>query len=76
MPTLKQLAVETLTHMVEDGRQRLAVDDDARGILRQWMLHARQGGAPAPAPASAPDVSFGEDSGFMSMPSADDDLPF
>lgn len=35
-----------------------------------------QGGAPAPAPASAPDVSFGEDSGFMSMPSADDDLPF
>ena len=54
MPTLKQLAVETLTHMVEDGRQRLAVDDDARGILRQWMLHARQGGAPAPVPAPPP----------------------
>ncbi len=54
MPTLKQLAVETLTHMVEDGRQRLAVDDDARGILRQWMLDARQSGAPAPAPVPAP----------------------
>lgn len=54
MPTLKQLAVETLTHMVEDGRQRLAVDDNARGILRQWMLDARQGGAPAPAPAPVP----------------------
>ena len=50
MPTLKQLAVETLTHMVEGGQQRLAVDDDARGILRQWMLDARQGGAPVPAP--------------------------
>ena len=54
MPTLKQLAVETLTHMVEDGQERLSVDDDARGILRQWMLHARQGGAPAPAPVPAP----------------------
>ena len=54
MPTLKQLAVETLTHMVEDGQQRLAVDDDARGILRQWMLHARQVGAPAPAPVPEP----------------------
>lgn len=54
MPTLKQLALETLTHMVEGGQQRLAVDDDARGILRQWMLDARQGGAPVPAPAPAP----------------------
>ena len=54
MPTLKQLAVETLTHMVEDGQERLPVDDDARGILRQWMLDARQGGAPAPAPVPEP----------------------
>lgn len=54
MPTLKQLAVETLTHMVEDGQERLPVDDDARGILRQWMLDARQGGAPAPVPAPTP----------------------
>ncbi len=30
MPTLKQLAVESLTHMVEGGQRRLAVDDDAR----------------------------------------------
>ena len=36
-----------------------------------------QAGAPvAPASASAPDVSFDTDSGFMPMPSADDDLPF
>lgn len=53
MPTLKQLAVETLTHMVEGGLQRLAVDDEARGILRQWMLDSRRGNqAPLPAPAS------------------------
>lgn len=55
MPTLKQLAVESLTHMVEGGQQRLAVDDEARGILREWMLAAKRGAvAPAPAAASAP----------------------
>lgn len=54
MPTLKQLAVESLTHLVEGGQQRLAVDDDARGILREWMLAARRGGTPAaPAPPAA-----------------------
>lgn len=53
MPTLKQLAVETLTHMVEGGQRRLAVDDEARGILRQWMVDSRRGNqAPLPAPAS------------------------
>lgn len=51
MPTLKQLAVETLTHMVEGGQERLPVDDEARGILRQWMLEARRASAPAPVPA-------------------------
>ena len=43
MRTLKQLAVESLTHLVEGGCERLAVDDDARGILRQWMLDAKAG---------------------------------
>jgi DNA polymerase len=43
MRTLKQLAVESLTHLVEGGRERLAVDDEARGILRQWMLDAKAG---------------------------------
>lgn len=57
MPTLKQLVVESLTHMVEGGQARLAVDDEARGILRQWMLDARRSGAapmPEPAPLVAP----------------------
>lgn len=52
MPTLKQLAVESLTHLAEGGAERLAVDDDARGILRQWMLEARN-----PLPAPAPGVN-------------------
>ena len=35
------------------------------------------GNGPAPSAApSAPEVSFDTDSGFMPMPSADDDLPF
>ena len=57
MTTLRQLAVETLTHMVESGQERLAVDDDARGILRQWMLDARKGAqavTPSPATESSP----------------------
>ncbi len=55
MTTLRQLAVETLTHMVEGGQERLAVDDEARGILRQWMLDARQGKKnPAPVVEPAP----------------------
>ena len=48
MTTLRQLAVETLTHMVESGQERLAVDNEARGILRQWMLDARRGSQAAP----------------------------
>lgn len=58
MPTLKQLAVESLTHLVEGGQERLAVDDDARGILREWMLAARRGAqAAAPAPVASPAAS-------------------
>ena len=60
MPTLKQLAVESLTHLVEGGQERLAVDDDARGILREWMLAARRGTqvvVPAPMPAPEPAVA-------------------
>ena len=53
MPTLKQLAVESLTHLVEGGQERVAVDDEARSILRQWMLDARRGvAAPAASPAA------------------------
>lgn len=58
MPTLKQLAVESLTHLVEGGQERLAVDDEARGILREWMLAARRGPqAAAPAPVASPAAS-------------------
>ena len=43
MPNLKQLTVESLTHLCEGGLKRLAVDDDARSILRGWMVQARSG---------------------------------
>lgn len=61
MRTLKQLAVESLTHLVEGGRERLAVDEDARGILRQWMLDAKAVARnpvaenPPPRPEQQPD---------------------
>ena len=53
MPTLRQLAVETLTHLSERGESTLAVDADARRILREWLLAARRGETAAP-PAAAP----------------------
>lgn len=59
MPTLKELTVETLSHLAASGTERLPVDDEARGILREWMLAARAGkkaaaAAPAPVPHPAP----------------------
>ncbi len=59
VPTLRQLAVNSLTHLMEAGQHRLPVDDEARGILRQWVQgkpatneppHAESIAAAAPAP--------------------------
>lgn len=73
MPTLKQLAVESLTHLVEGGRERLAVDDDARGILREWMQAARRGTQmPAPVPAASSDaMSVEEKLAYLQQKAAD-----
>ena len=73
MPTLKQLALETLTHMVEGGQERLPVDDEARGILRQWMMDARRGSVPAaPAPAAAePEMSVEQKLAYLQQRAAD-----
>ena len=74
MPTLKQLALETLTHMVEGGQERLPVDDEARGILRQWMMAARRGSVPAAAPAPAaaePEMSVEQKLAYLQQRAAD-----
>lgn len=74
MPTLKQLALETLTHMVEGGQERLPVDDEARGILRQWMMDARRGSVPAAAPAPAaaePEMNVEQKLAYLQQRAAD-----
>lgn len=74
MPTLKQLALETLTHMVEGGQECLPVDDEARGILRQWMMDARRGSVPAAAPAPAavePEMSVEQKLAYLQQRAAD-----
>lgn len=53
MPTLRQLAVESLTHLMESGQETLAIDAEARNILREWMLAARRGNHPIPTPESS-----------------------
>ena len=51
------LVLDYLRTLQSQGVQRLAVDDEARGILRGWMLAARRGYQPAPAAAAKPAVS-------------------
>ena len=50
---LRGIVLDYLRTLQMQGVQRLAVDDEARGILREWMLAARRGGA---RPVSAPPV--------------------
>lgn len=54
MPTLRELTVESLTHLMEAGQLTLPVDAEARAILRDWMLAARRGNTAPTAPAVAP----------------------
>lgn len=51
MPTLRDIALQGLSHMQESGQVRVAVDEEARAILREWMLAQRQGAAAAAPPA-------------------------
>ena len=60
---LRSLVLNYLHTLQEQGVQRLAVDEDARGILRSWMLAARRGSSQpmppvqrtaAPVPALLP----------------------
>ena len=56
MPSLRELTVETLTHLMEDGQTQLALDASARSILRNWMLAARRPTAPQPPQQPAPEA--------------------
>ena len=52
---------------MEGGQMRLAVDDDARRILRNWMLQARgkADSAPVPPPAAADAMSVEDKLAFL-----------
>lgn len=49
---IRQLAVEALSHLPEQGQTTLPVDESARAILREWMLAARRRTTAAPAAAA------------------------
>ena len=60
---LRSLVLDYLHTLQAQGVQRLAVDEEARLVLREWMLAAKRGGrpraaqpvaAPGPEPAAAP----------------------
>ena len=50
---LRGLVLDYLHTLQARGGQKLAVDDEARGILRNWMLAAKRGYQPAPVPQAA-----------------------
>lgn len=45
---LRSLVLDYLHTLQTQGVQRLAVDEEARLVLREWMLAAKRGGRPAP----------------------------
>lgn len=45
MPTLREIAMQGLSHLQESGQLHVAVDEEARGILRDWMLAKKKGTA-------------------------------
>ena len=49
--TSAQLLVQYLHSLQDRGVERLPVDEEARAVLREWMLAARNGGRPTPRPA-------------------------
>ena len=50
---LRGLVLDYLHTLQQRGVQRLAVDDEARAVLRSWMLAAKRGGVATPVPAPA-----------------------
>lgn len=58
--TAAELVLQYLHTLQEQGVERLPIDAEARGILREWMLSARRGvvrpmpAAPAAAPTAQP----------------------
>ena len=59
---LRSLVLDYLHTLQTQGVQRLAVDEEARLVLREWMLAAKRGGRPAPVapvPAAQPAEPMG-----------------
>jgi len=51
---LRELVLHYLHTLQERGCARLPLDEEARGVLRRWMLEARRGKAPAASPKNLP----------------------
>ncbi len=85
--SLRSLVLGYLHTLQARGVQKLAVDDDARGILRSWMLAAKRGYQPvpvqqqaAPAPEAlnepAPKLDVDLSEPVPAEPQVQEDIPF
>ncbi len=70
MPTIRQLTVESLAHLQAQGQTRAVVDEGARAILRDWMLHPQKA-APKEAKADGATMSVEEKLAYLRERAAD-----
>ena len=70
-------SIQTRNYDNKDGQRVYVTEVSVEEVHFVEIKNASaQGAAPASSAPSEPDLSFDTDSGFMPMPSADDDLPF
>ena len=68
-------SIQTRNYDNKEGQRVYVTEVSVEGV--HFVESRNASGQPAAqAQASEPDISFDTDSGFMPMPSADDDLPF
>lgn len=75
---IRGLVLNYLHTLQQRGVQRLAVDEESRGILRGWMLAAKRGVPVAPVPVAAaatPAVAVAADSAAAPQPQKAEDAP-
>lgn len=69
-------SIQTRNYDNKEGQRVYVTEVSVEEVHFVESRNAAQGASGAPDNTTAPDISFDTDSGFMPIPSADDDLPF
>ena len=69
-------SIQTRNYDNKEGQKVYVTEVSVEEVHFVESRNVAQGASASPVQTTAPDVSFDTDSGFMPIPSADDDLPF